>query len=110
MKNTAYKNSTVIAAKYLPALAVMTFATSAFAQEAATSDAGATASGLKAIGAGIALGLGAVGTGLAQGPIGAAAAGVVAERPEKFGQMAIWFFIPETLVIFGFVGFFLLRG
>jgi len=36
-------------------------------------------------------------------------AGVTAERPEKFGQMAIWFFIPETLVIFGFVGFFLLK-
>ncbi|MVN88462.1 V-type ATP synthase subunit K [Deinococcus sp. HMF7620] len=105
MKNTAFA-----AAKYLPALTAMTLFGSAFAQEAAGGDAGATAAGLKAIGAGLALGLGAVGTGLAQGPIGAAAAGVVAERPEKFGQMAIWFFIPETLVIFGFVGFFLLRG
>ena len=106
MKNTAFN-----AAKYLPALALMTFATSAFAQDAATTAAttDSTTVGLKAIGAGIALGLGAVGTGLAQGPIGAAAAGVVAERPEKFGQMAIWFFIPETLVIFGFVGFFLLK-
>lgn len=114
MKNTALKNTAFAAAKYLPALTVMTFAGSAFAQEAAAAGgdaaAAATASGLKAIGAGLALGLGAVGTGLAQGPIGAAAAGVVAERPEKFGQMAIWFFIPETLVIFGFVGFFLLRG
>jgi V/A-type H+-transporting ATPase subunit K len=105
MKNTAFT-----AAKYLPALALMTFATSAFAQDAAaTTTSDASTVGLKAIGAGIALGLGAVGTGLAQGPIGAAAAGVVAERPEKFGQMAIWFFIPETLVIFGFVGFFLLK-
>lgn len=106
MKNTAIQTT----AKYLPALTVMTLASTAFAQDAATGDAGATTAGLKAIGAGLALGLGAVGTGLAQGPIGAAAAGVVAERPEKFGQMAIWFFIPETLVIFGFVGFFLLRG
>lgn len=103
------KNETIQkVAKYAPALAMMTFASSAFAQEAAAT-ADANTVGLKAIGAGLALGLGAIGTGLAQGPIGAAAAGVVAERPEKFGQMAIWFFIPETLVIFGFVGLFLLK-
>ena len=95
-------------AKYLPFVAAATVASSALAQEATTA-AGDNGAGLRAIGAGLALGLGAVGTGLAQGPIGAAAAGVTAERPEKFGQMAIWFFIPETLVIFGFVGFFLLR-
>lgn len=95
--------------KFLPALTAATVASSALAQEAAAAAAGDNNAGLRAIGAGLALGLGAVGTGLAQGPIGAAAAGVVAERPEKFGQMAIWFFIPETLVIFGFVGFFLLR-
>ena len=107
MKNVVKK-----AAQYLPALAAVTVASTAFAQEAAgTVTTATTASdiGLRAIGAGLALGLGAVGTGLAQGPIGAAAAGVTAERPEKFGQMAIWFFIPETLVIFGFVGFFLLK-
>ena len=103
------KNITNKLVKYLPAAAALVTAavsSDAFAQAATgtTSDAG-----LKAIGAGLALGLGAVGTGLAQGPIGAAAAGVTAERPEKFGQMAIWFFIPETLVIFGFVGFFLLK-
>ncbi len=108
MKKIAMKNTAIQkVAKYVPALTLMTFAGSAFAQEAAAADA--NTAGLKAIGAGLALGLGAVGTGLAQGPIGAAAAGVVAERPEKFGQMAIWFFIPETLVIFGFVGFFLLK-
>ena len=100
-------------AKYLPAaaaLATAVLSSDAFAQAAAaTTTTGTTDAGLKAVGAGLALGLGAVGTGLAQGPIGAAAAGVTAERPEKFGQMAIWFFIPETLVIFGFVGFFLLK-
>ena len=98
-------------AKYFPAaaaLATAVLSSDAFAQ-AATTTTGTTDAGLKAVGAGLALGLGAVGTGLAQGPIGAAAAGVTAERPEKFGQMAIWFFIPETLVIFGFVGFFLLK-
>ena len=105
MKKFAQKVS-----KYLPAAAALATAAAtsdAFAQ--ATTTTNASDVGLKAIGAGLALGLGAVGTGLAQGPIGAAAAGVTAERPEKFGQMAIWFFIPETLVIFGFVGFFLLK-
>lgn len=102
------KNITKKFAKYAPALTVVTLASSALAQEAATAT-GASDAGLKAIGAGLALGLGAIGTGIAQASIGAAAAGVTAERPEKFGQMAIWFFIPETLVIFGFVGFFLLR-
>ncbi|GAA5534676.1 V-type ATP synthase subunit K [Deinococcus aluminii] len=90
-------------------LPILLLASVAFAQDAAAGATDATAVGLRAIGAGLALGLGAVGTGLAQGPIGAAAAGVVAERPEKFGQMLIWFVLPETLVIFGFVGFFLLR-
>lgn len=102
------KNITKKVAQYAPALAAATIASTAFAQDAGTATT-ASDVGLRAIGAGLALGLGAVGTGLAQGPIGAAAAGVTAERPEKFGQMAIWFFIPETLVIFGFVGFFLLR-
>jgi len=92
-------------------LAVFALASIAAAQ-AATGEAngnGSLLAGLKAIGAGLALGLGAIGTGLAQGRIGAAAAGVTAERPEKFGQMLIWFVIPETLVIFGFVGLFLLK-
>lgn len=95
--------------KYLAALIVFALASLGFAQEAAAAGNG-LANGLIAIGAGLAIGLGAVGTGLAQGRIGAAAAGVTAESPEKFGQMLIWFVIPETLVIFGFVGFFLLLG
>ena len=96
--------------KFALVLAIFALASIAAAQTA-TGTAGndALVTGLKAIGAGLALGLGAIGTGLAQGRIGAAAAGVTAERPEKFGQMLIWFVIPETLVIFGFVGLFLLK-
>ncbi|WP_034345780.1 ATP synthase subunit K [Deinococcus misasensis] len=93
--------------KLATVLAAFALASVAFAQEAGNSDV--LVAGLKAIGAGLALGLGAIGTGIAQGRIGAAAAGVTAESPEKFGQMLIWFVIPETLVIFGFVGLFLLR-
>lgn len=90
-------------------LAAVALASVAFAQETA-GNGDALVAGLKAIGAGLALGLGAIGTGIAQGRIGAAAAGVTAESPEKFGQMLIWFVIPETLVIFGFVGLFLLNA
>lgn len=88
-----------------------------FAQEATTATNNAVTAndpnnnaGLIAIGAGLALGLGAIGTGLAQGRIGAAAAGVTAENPGRLGLMLLWFAIPETLVIFGLVGFFILSG
>lgn len=56
-----------------------------------------------AIGAGIAILGGAIGTGLAQSAIGAAAMGVIAEKPEQAGKLIIWIAIPETIVIFGFV-------
>ncbi|WP_027482033.1 ATP synthase subunit K [Deinococcus pimensis] len=95
--------------KYLAALLVFALASLGFAQEAAAASDG-LANGLIAIGAGLALGLGAIGTGLAQGRIGAAAAGVTAENPGRLGLMLLWFAIPETLVIFGLVGFFLLSG
>lgn len=58
--------------------------------------------GLLAIGAGIAVGLAALGTGWAQGRIGAAGAGAIAEKPELVGTMIILLAIPETMVILGF--------
>jgi V/A-type H+-transporting ATPase subunit K len=58
--------------------------------------------GLTAIGAGLAIGLAAIGTGLAQGRIGAAGAGVIAEKPETLGTMILLIAIPETMVILGF--------
>lgn len=60
------------------------------------------ASGLIAIGAGLAVGLAAIGTGLAQGRIGSAGAGVVAEKPEMLGIIILLIAIPETMVILGF--------
>jgi V/A-type H+-transporting ATPase subunit K len=66
--------------------------------------------GLVAIGMGLSLGLGAVGTGVAQSAIGAAALGSVVEDRRNFGIALIFFLLPETLVIFGLVGFFLLLG
>ncbi|WP_420595389.1 V-type ATP synthase subunit K [Deinococcus sp.] len=88
---------------------VLALASTGFAQEAVVTTVNPNG-GLIAVGAGLALGLGAIGTGLAQGPIGAAAAGVTAENPGRLGLMLLWFAIPETLVIFGLVGFFILSG
>ncbi len=58
--------------------------------------------GLLGVGAGLAVGLAAIGTGLAQSRIGAAGAGVVAEKPELLGVMIVLLAIPETMIILGF--------
>lgn len=58
--------------------------------------------GLIAIGAGLAVGLAALATGYAQGRIGAAAMGLLAEKPERAGLAILLVAIPETLVILGF--------
>jgi V/A-type H+/Na+-transporting ATPase subunit K len=82
--------------------------TMAFAQEpVAASGIGA---GLIAIGAGLAIGLSAIAAAMAMGAIGSAGVGVLAERPQAFGQILIYLVIPETLIIFGFVIAFFLNG
>ena len=63
------------------------------------------------IGAGIAIAGGLIGTGMAQSGIGASGMGIIAEKPEKFGQVLFFFVIPETLWILGLVlGVILLLG
>ena len=59
--------------------------------------------GLLAIGAALAVGFTAFGTAYAQGRIGAAGAGAIAEKPETLGSILILVAIPETMVILGFV-------
>lgn len=63
----------------------------------------AAASGLGAVGAGIAIGLAALATGWAQANIGASAVGAMAEDESLFGKGLIMTVIPETMVIFGLV-------
>jgi V/A-type H+-transporting ATPase subunit K len=58
--------------------------------------------GLIALGAGLAVGLAAIGTGYAQGRIGSAGAGAIAEKPEVTGTIILLVAIPETMVILGF--------
>ena len=63
----------------------------------------ASQGGLKAIGAGLAVGLTGLGTGVAEMAIGSAAVGAVAENKEMFGLALLLTVIPETIVIFGLV-------
>ena len=101
-------SSIIIVAGLVIALSTF-FTTPAFAQSAATS-AGLTKP-LLAIAAAIAIAGGLIGTGNAQQGIGAAGMGIIAEKPEKFGQVLFFFVIPETLWIIGFVlGIILLLG
>jgi len=59
--------------------------------------------GLKAVGAGLAVGLTGVGSGIAEMGIGAAAVGATAENKDMFGLALLFTVIPETIVIFGLV-------
>jgi len=58
--------------------------------------------GLIAIGAALAVGFAALATGYAQGKIGSAGAGAIAEKPELAGRIILLVAIPETMVILGF--------
>jgi len=63
------------------------------------------------VGAGIAIAGGLIGTGMAQSGIGASGMGIIAEDRSKFGTVLVFFVIPETLWILGFVlGLILLLG
>jgi V/A-type H+-transporting ATPase subunit K len=91
------------------ALSSFVATTPAFAQTSGTTS-GLTKP-LLAIAAAIAIAGGLIGTGNAQQGIGAAGMGIIAEKPEKFGQVLFFFVIPETLWIIGFVlGIILLLG
>jgi V/A-type H+-transporting ATPase subunit K len=79
----------------------------ATAQEA-EADTGNDKDTMAKLGAGIALAGCGIGTGLAQGPIGAAAVGMIAEDGSKFGLALLFTVLPETIVLFGFLSIYLL--
>ncbi len=60
-----------------------------------------TGAALMAIGAGIAVGCSAIGAGVGVGITGAAASGVISERPDKFGMAIVFTAIPQTQGIYG---------
>ncbi len=59
--------------------------------------------GMKALGAGLAVGLTGIGAGIAEMAIGSAAVGATAENRDVFGLVLLLTVIPETIVIFGLV-------
>lgn len=59
--------------------------------------------GVIALAAALAIAIPAIATAWAQGRIGAAGAGALAEKPELSGTIIILVAIPETMVILGFV-------
>ncbi|HOX34190.1 MAG TPA: ATPase [Methanoregulaceae archaeon] len=65
--------------------------------------AAASQVGMKALGAGLAVGLTGIGAGVAEMGIGSAAVGATAENKDLFGLVLILTVIPETIVIFGLV-------
>lgn len=71
--------------------------------EAAVAVAEASAMGLKAVGAGLAVGLTGLATAIAEMTIGPAAVGATAENKDMFGMALLFTVIPETIVIFGLV-------
>lgn len=63
------------------------------------------------LGAAIATGLAAIGSGIAVGIAGAAAIGSIAEKPELLGRTLIFVGLAEGIVIYGLiVSFIILRG
>ncbi len=83
-------------------------ATAQEAEAEAEADTGNDKDTLAKLGAGIALAGCGIGTGLAQGPIGAAAVGMIAEDGSKFGLALLFTVLPETIVLFGFLSIYLL--
>lgn len=59
--------------------------------------------GLKALGAGLAIGFAALGSGIGQGQAAAAGVGAVAEKEELFGKSIVMAALVETQAIYGFV-------
>ncbi len=73
--------------------------------------AAASASQNRFLGAAIATGLAAIGSGIAVGIAGAAAIGAIAEKPELLGRTLIFVGLAEGIVIYGLiVSFLILRG
>ncbi len=86
-------------------LAIAFSVTAAFAQETGTAAASASngAAGLGFIGAALSTGLACVGAGIAVAFVGAAALGVVGEKPSLFGTTLIYMGLAEGIAIYGLV-------
>ena len=63
-----------------------------------------------ALSAGISIAAGVLATAVVQSSVGSSAMGVIAERPEQSDKLVIYFAIPESLALLGFIiAFFLVN-
>jgi V/A-type H+-transporting ATPase subunit K len=93
----------------LTVLALLVLAEPMYAQTAGA--AAASSSQNRYLGAAIATGLAAIGSGIAVGVAGAAAIGAIAEKPDLLGRTLIFVGLAEGIVIYGLiVSFIILRG
>ena len=82
-----------------------------FTQPVHAQDAASLANQNRFLGAAIATGLAAIGSGIAVGIAGAAAIGAIAEKPELLGRTLIFVGLAEGIVIYGLIiSFMILRG
>ena len=107
-KNMENKSMRMIYRVLMAVLLATLVAGVATAQEGGETDAVNDKDTMAKLGAGIALAGCGIGTGLAQGPIGAAAVGMIAEDASKFGTGLLSTVLPETIVLFGFLSIYLL--
>jgi V/A-type H+-transporting ATPase subunit K len=92
-------------------LALVVLAALLIAQPVHAQDQATVAGQSRFLGAAIATGLAAIGAGLAVGIAGAAAIGAIAEKPELLGRTLIFVGLAEGIVIYGLIiSFIILRG
>lgn len=70
---------------------------------AATSDAAASASGLRYIGMALSIGLACIGAGYSVGAIGSSALGAISENPKLLGKTLIYIGLGEGIAIYGII-------
>ncbi len=90
-----------VAKRILLSMIFVTLVTAGVALAAEPAAAMGMATGLKAVGAGLALLGGTVGAGYALGTTGAAGIAVISEKPEEFGRVLLFIGIAETPAIYG---------
>jgi len=94
----------------LAASAALTLATAASAAEGAAAAADGASSGLGFLGASLATGLACLGAGIAVAVVGAAALGVVGEKPSMLGTTLIYLGLAEGIAIYGVIVSLLILG
>jgi len=100
-----YPKRTLVLVTILMCVMVICSITSVFAAESSPEPAGAMsgATGLGLIGAALSTGLACVGAGIGVAFVGAAALGVVGEKPALFGTTLIYIGLAEGIAIYGLV-------